>query len=177
MEISFRLRLLDRASALMAYCKCRATSANGCPIGINEPIIPSRRIRIPRDRIAVNINPCAAALLMTTIKKWKQLIAPITTRPRRDRIGASAACRAQNRCENPLRTRKAHWFFAIFFFSVIIPLNQLTERVHAQEKGFCCVPLETEEIIKDYHLAYQSRQASLIVLDESQRDFGKLELI
>ena len=31
-----------------------------------------------------------------------------------------------------------------------------------KKKGPVAFPLETEEIIKDYRLAYQSRQASLI---------------
>src|SRR4030067_2145897 len=60
------------------------------------------------------------------------------------------------------------WLFVIqipdFFpirFGIIQP-NQFMERVMPRQKGSVQFPLDKEEILKDYRLAYRSRQASLI---------------
>ena len=60
------------------------------------------------------------------------------------------------------------WLFVIqipdFFpirFGIIQP-NQFMERVMPRQKGSVQLPLDKEEILKDYRLAYRSRQASLI---------------
>src|SRR5574339_184134 len=49
-----------------------------------------------------------------------------------------------------------------FFPFVIIPPTPTQERRMPKKKGSIALPLDKEEIIKDYRLAYQSRQASLI---------------
>ena len=45
-----------------------------------------------------------------------------------------------------------------------------------KQKGSVALPLETEEIIKDYRLAYQSRQANLIGRREVLSGKAKFEI-
>src|SRR5436190_22292165 len=43
-----------------------------------------------------------------------------------------------------------------------MPLTSIQERFMPQKKGTVTLPLEKDEIIRDYRLAHQSRQASII---------------